>query len=151
MITLTWGNLKNRDFCEAIDKVCNKPMGFELGQKFVLIGRELKKQDELMKETHLKLLKEFGKPDPDPKKRDQYTLNEATITQFEAEYKKLLAHSFDIRVSRIDATKLSEKIDLSPSEWLALDNLLSLNEVATELKPVPSIGGKDKTSPSLTQ
>lgn len=133
MITMTWGTIRDRDFQVAIDKVIKQPMGFELGQKFVLIGRELKKQKSLLDECHEKLLKEFAKPDP--KAPGNYLLNEGTQEKFNDEMKKLLANRFDILVNKIDSLKLSEKIDLSPQDWIVLEPLFK--PIPPDLKAVP--------------
>lgn len=152
MITLTWGDLRSQDFQEAIDRLIKKPMGFELGQKFVLIGRELKKQKAMMIECHEKLLKEFGTPDP--KVKGSYVIPDGSTDKFAAEMKKMIEHRFEIKLSKFDPVKISEKIDLCPQDWLALDMMMA--EIKEPLKAVSGAtdinqqNGKAKPQDNLT-
>jgi hypothetical protein len=121
MITLTWGHLMNKDFIMALEKFYRQPMGFDNLQKFVLIGREIKKQQAIRQECHEKLLKQYGEPDPE--RLGTYKLHKETEREFGLEVKKLFEHEFQILIKPINSKKLSEKADLSPAEWLILEPL----------------------------
>ena len=59
MIKVTWGQLRHGDFMRSIQKVFAAPMDFKNAQKCVLLGREIKKQQELSEEAHKKLLEQY--------------------------------------------------------------------------------------------
>lgn len=143
MITLTWGNLRDRDFMESMGKLCGKPMSYEHGSKIALVGREMKKQQKLCNETHDSLLKKFGTPDE--KKPGVYTLHEVTRNEYAAEMTKLDAHEFTVNVNKIDASILNDAIELAPQDLILLEPLfLPLEERVAGKKPLASV---PKTAP----
>lgn len=122
MTRITWGDLRNPDFMQAIGKVFNTPMGFDAAQKFVLLGREFKKQQMMLFETHTKILNEFGTKEA---KGNNYKIHDGKVAEFDAEMKKLEAHYFDVRVDKFDPKVLAAKMELSPQEWMFLAPILA--------------------------
>jgi hypothetical protein len=144
MIKLAFGNLRDPDFMQSLGKVCAKPIGMEFSMKLAIIGREVKKQQELQRECHIKILKMLGTPDPVVQGRPQtYTIPDENMTKFEEEMKKMDRTEFTIKVNRMDALKMSEKIDFSPQDLMLLEPLILPFEMPTEvpvsaLKPAQS-------------
>lgn len=126
MITLTWENLRDPEFINSLERLYRQPLPFQLIQKFVLIYKEVRAQQKLLEECHQKLLDSFGTPKKqDPKTPPmmgiQYDIPPEKVKEFNDEWLKLLETKFKIRVSKLDSKKLSEKIDLSPKEWILLE------------------------------
>jgi hypothetical protein len=124
---------------QSLGKLYSQPMGFDFGMRFALLGREIKKQQKLCDEVYLGILKKHGNTDPESK--DRYNIPEANREAYAAELKKLNEHSFDVKINRFDAAKLSEVIKFSPQDLMLLEPLLLPLELPPEtavLKPVPA-------------
>lgn len=142
MITLTWGNLRDREFMASLGKLYAQPMGFDLGLNFALLGKEIKKQQKLCDTTHEGILKKFGTADLE--KPGVYKLADATREEYAEEMMKLDAHAFELKIPCFDAAKLSEVVKFSPQDLMLLEPLLRPLEAATV---APDVGSG--TTPKL--
>lgn len=149
MITLTWGNLRDREFMNSMGKLYAQPMGYEFGMRFALLGREIKKQQKLCDTTHEGILKKYGTPDAE--KPGVYKLAEATKDEYVKEMEKLDAHEFTVRISKFDASKLSEVVKFSPQDLMLLEPLLlpfESSETKPDLKAVPEKQAEQPSAPA---
>lgn len=127
MIHLTWGNLRDDVFRNAMAKLANQPMGLDLGMRVALISREIKKQRDLASDTHAGLLKKYSKPSETVP--GSFDLFPATRAEYDEEMKKFDKHSFDVNVSKINVNHLNEKIPLTPQDLMVLEPILQLSEI----------------------
>jgi hypothetical protein len=141
MIKLTWGELRDNEFMHALEGLFEKKQGYDVAMKIALLGEEIKKQRTLLNNAHEALLKEFGTPDP--AKRGHYKLNDATIDKYEEEMKKLYDHSFEVKVNKFDAKKLSEKYEFSPKELIFLKPLFMSFEESAAKPNLASVKDKE--------
>lgn len=137
MITITWGNLRDQTFMQALGKLYSQPMGYESGLKFALIGKQIKNQQKLCDEVHEGILKKFGTADTE--KKGFYKLNEETKDQYAAEMKKLEATEFHVRVSKFNSLELSEVIKFSPQDLMILEPLFEPFEIPSDVG-APTLG-----------
>lgn len=140
MIKITWGNLRDRDFMQSLGKLYGQPMDYADGMKFAIIGREIKKQQKLCDQVHEGLLKKYGTPDAE--KRGFFKLNEETKDEYTKEMEKLDATTFEVKVEKFNAQKLSGVIKFAPQDLMMLEPLFlpfeTAGETASPLKAVPS-------------
>jgi len=123
MITLTWGNIRDREFLNALGKLYANPMDFDMSLSFALMGKEIKSQEKLCNETHESLLKKYGTPDKT--RPGTYNLTEATRDEYASEMIKLDAHIFEIaKIKRFDAKALSTVMKFSPQDLMLLEPLM---------------------------
>lgn len=146
MIKLTWGNLRDHDFMQAIGRLYGKPMGYGVGMAFALLGKEMKKQQKLCDTVHEGLLKKFGTADPE--KKGYYKLNEGTTAEYQAELEKLNATAFEVRVERFNSEKLSEVVEFSPQDWMILEPILTPFELPTEKTPLKAVPSNQSEVPA---
>jgi hypothetical protein len=137
MIKLTWGNLRNSEFMQSLGKIYGQAMGFDVGMKLALLGREIKKQQKLCDETHLGILKKYGTEDE--KKPGFYQIKEEYRKEYAAEMEKLDAHDFSVKINRVDASKLAETVQFSPQDLMLLEPVFAPFDETAEpvLKAVP--------------
>lgn len=126
MIHLTWGNLRDAGFGQALAKLNDKPMGLELGMRVAIIGREIKKQRELASETHAGILKKYGKPSPTSP--GNFDLNPETRSEYDEEMKKFDKQGFSVKVAKLAASFVNEVIPLTPQDLMALEPMLEISE-----------------------
>lgn len=134
MIKLTWENVGDNNFMGSLAKLLEAPMGYDLGMRFALLGREIKKQKQLRGDTYDSILKKYGKPDKD--KRGTYNIPPDKIEEYNEELKKLDAHTFDVKLAKFDAKKLSGVIEILPQDIMLLEPILLPLDVAEESTPV---------------
>jgi hypothetical protein len=149
MITLSWGNLKNNDFMVSLAKLFAAPMDFKDAQKCVLLGRAVKEQQELADAAHKKLLEKYGKPDKE--QEGFFTIPEAKRKAYGEEMEKFSKHKFKVKVGRLDAEAISDKLEFSPQDLLLLEDVLApieleepTEELAPDLADIPKIGKAKK-------
>lgn len=130
MLTMTWGNLRDREFMNSFGMLFAKPMGYDFGMRLALIGREVKKQQKLCDEVHLNILKKYG--DEDKEKPGVYSIREVTRKEYIEDMTKLDKTEFTVRVTKLDALKLSETVQFSPQDLLLLEPLLLPFEIPVE-------------------
>lgn len=136
MITLTWGNVRDQNFMTSLGTVCAKPVGYDVGMKIALIGREIKKQQKLLDETHEGVLKKYGTPIEGQPGR--YNIKPETRKEYDAEMAKIDAHEFTVKVNKLDPKELSEQMGkLAPQDLILLEPLLKPLE-GTPLAAVPN-------------
>lgn len=153
MITITWGSLGDQEFLMSIHKLFGKGVGFDIGMRLALLGKEIKNQQKLRTETHEGILKKFGNADKDrpgmynipPEKREAYT----------EEMKKLDAHTFETKIKRFEAQAVSSAVDFTPQDLMLLEPLFLPFEIPADdakapLKsvPTPPAGAPAPSSPA---
>ena len=130
MIEITWGQLRHGDYMQSLAKLFAAPMGFEHAQKFVLMGREIKKQQTLADETHKKILEKVGTPDLE--KKGFFTIPEEAREEYAKEMEKFAGHKFTLRINKFEAEALAEAIKFSPQDLILLENILVPFELGAE-------------------
>jgi len=144
-IKLKWANLRSMAFKESLDKMVKTPMGFELGLKMSLLGRDIQKQHALCNETFDGLVKKFGKPNPEMP--GEYLIDKTKREQFNDEVKKLDEHEFELaRRDKIDVKVLAEhcaefsKRSNDPSRELTPEDMINLEPLLLPLEnPLASV------------
>jgi len=124
MITLYWSNLRDGEFMNSMHKLYSQPLGYEYGMKLALLGKVIKSQQKLLQETHESILKKFGTLDTENVQKGVYKLNEATKDEYAKELEKLDAHSFEVKIGKLDASVLSEVVKFTAQDLMLLEPLL---------------------------
>lgn len=98
-------------------------MDFHNAQRCVLLGREIKAQQELASEAQTKLLEKYGTADTDLP--GQYKIPEDKRAEYIAEMEKFSKHKFSVKVAPLDAESISEKLEFSPQDLILLEDVLA--------------------------
>lgn len=122
MVKLTWGNLRSADFMQSFTKLVKKPLGYDLGCRFALIGSEMQKQQKILQETHEGILKKYGSADE--ARPGFYNLKPESRVEYDAEIEKVDNHEFTVRIKKFDAKALCDIAQLSGEDLILLQDIL---------------------------
>jgi hypothetical protein len=120
MIELTWGQIRDERFHQAIQKVFKAPLGFDTGLKVISIVKAIDKEKELANPMWDKHIESFYTTE----KGRVMGLKETADKAVEAEeLAKIQDHKFSFQAQKI-TSKALESLTLTPQEIMALEPIL---------------------------
>lgn len=128
MIKLKWGDVNNRMFTQALNKLVRNSLPMDVTIKLLNIAEKCNKEETLMKVVFDKLNKEHSKKDETGKmviENNQviFKSDEAKL-EFEKGFQEAMDHEFKIRINKFPSEAL-KNVHMTVQELWALKPLLS--------------------------
>jgi hypothetical protein len=120
MIELTWGQIRNQEFFEALQRLHSIPLPFKVGYT---VGRIVARVDSQLKEAQGEFLKIVGKH-ADIDAAGNYKVREGQQDAFRADMEAFQKNTFTIDKSKINIDLFPPDVRLSGGECLALEPIL---------------------------
>lgn len=129
MIKLTWGQIRDGDFIDALARVYRMKLPFETTLKLMFIGKRVDEERDLSNEMASKLRKTYiEKVNIDGKDIEQ--VRPALKDEFLKAEREFAQHSFEINLAKIDMQAL-KNLELSAFELGKLSPILTEAELPT--------------------
>lgn len=129
MIKLTWGQIRDGDFIDALARVYRMKLPFETTLKLMFIGKRVDEERDLSNEMASKLRKTYiEKVSIDGKDIEQ--VRPALKDEFLKAEREFAQHSFEINLAKIDMQAL-KNLELSAFELGKLSPILTEAELPT--------------------